>query len=146
MLDRNLYKYYLWIKIWSDILKKRTKIILGSLFIILVILNLTVPSEDDYYEWLEDEYNIKKSDKLYYYTKEDIELFDRSTHLRSFGIFETRKQNFEYKDDEKLLGGGSSVIAFRELNSDEGMTIRTLEIGKMIIPMKKDSILWKILM
>ncbi|WP_130805501.1 hypothetical protein [Senegalia massiliensis] len=127
-------------------MKKRTKIILGSLFIILVMLNLTVPSKDDYYEWLEDEYNIKKSDKLYYYTKGDIELFDRSTYQKRFGIFATRQQNFEYKDDEKLLGGGSTVIAFRELNSDEGFTIRTLEIGKMIITIEKESILWKILM
>ena len=128
-------------------MKKRTKIILGGIFIILVILNLTIPSEDDYYTWLEEEYNIKKSEKPYYYTKDDVELFDRSTHQRLFGIFTTRKQKFEYKDDEKLLGiNGSSIIAFREFDSDEGFTIRTLEIGKMILPMERENILWKILM
>lgn len=127
-------------------MKKRTKIILGSLFIILLILNLTIPSEADYYEWLGEKHGIRKSDKLYYYTKGDIELFDRNMHQKGFGIFRARKQNFEYRDDERLLGGGFSAIEFRNLNSDEGFTIRTLEIGKMIFPMGKESVLWGILM
>lgn len=56
-----------YLKTWSDILKKRTKAILGFLLILLVILNLTIPSDDAYYEWLEDEYSIQESEELYHY-------------------------------------------------------------------------------
>lgn len=126
-------------------LKKRTKIILGTIFIVLIILTLTVPSDDDYYKWLEDKYSIQESDELYYYSQNDIELFDLSTHEKGFGILRLRQQNFEYVDGEKVLGESFSDMAFRELDSNDGMTIRTLEIGKLIFPIEKDSILWNIL-
>lgn len=127
-------------------MKKRTKIILGTLFIILLTLNLTIPSEDDYYGWLDDEYNIQESEGVYYYSQNDLELFDLSTRIKEFGIFRARQQNFEYVDDENELGESFSGMAFRELDSNDGMSIRTLEIGKMIFPMTKDNILWNILM
>lgn len=127
-------------------MKKRTKIILGSLFIILFILRLNVPSESDYSKWLEIEHNIKKSDKLFYYTQDNIEIFDRSSNRKRFGIFKTREQNFEYTNSKRFLNDGLSVEALEELDSDAGFTIRTLEIGNMIFPMEKESILWKILM
>ena len=112
---------------------------------LLIILTLTVPSDDDYYKWLEDEYSIQESDELYYYSQNDVELFDLSTHKKGFGIFRLRQQNFEYVDDGKELGESLSDMAFRELDSNNGMTIRTLEIGKLIFLMGKDNFLWNIL-
>lgn len=127
-------------------MEKRIKIILGSLFIILILLLVTVPSENDYYKWLGDKNNIKESDRLHYYTQGDVELFDSSLHTKGFGIFTIKIQNFEYADDGKLLGNSSTNMAFRELNPDEGFTIRVLGIGKTFFPMDKESILWRILM
>lgn len=127
-------------------MKKRKKIILGCLFIILVILLLLVPSDDDYYKWLKQNYNIKKSDRLYYYTQDGIELFASSLHKKSFGIITARRQNFEYTDGKKPLGSTSTTKAFRELDSAEGFTIRTLGFSKKFISMEKENSLWKFLM
>ena len=127
-------------------MKKGRKIILGGLFIILVVLFLTVPSENDYYKWIENKHDIKESDRLYYYTQGDVELFDSSLYQKSFGIFTTKRQNFEYVENGRLLGNSTTKRAFRELNPDEGFTIRVLGIGKTFFPMEKESFLWKIVM
>ena len=125
---------------------RKKKILFISIFLFIIILNLTIPTEDDYYKWLDCEYNIKKTDKLYYYTQNEIRLFDRAKNHKGFGIFTVRKQNFEYINGEKLLDNSSSVGALKDLSPDEGLTIRTLEIAKMIFSIEKESILWKILM
>lgn len=127
-------------------MKKRVITGLGILLIIFVILNLAVPSEDDYYEWLEDEYNIQESEELYYYTQEDDVIFDLSMHEKMFGIFTTRSHDFGYVSDEKTSEDDSPSAAFKEIDPEKGFTIRTLEIGTMILPMEKDNIFWKVLM
>lgn len=134
-----------YLKTWSDILKKRTKAILGFLLILLVILNLTIPSDDDYYEWLEDEYSIQESEELYHYNLDGTQIFDLSTNKTLYGIFAVRQQNFKYVDNGKVKTDGFSSTAFKEVDPDEGLTIRTLEIGSKIFPMKKDNVLWEIL-
>ena len=127
-------------------MKKRTKIILGFLLIILVTLNLTIPSDDDYYEWLEDEYSIQESEESYYHNLDDTQVFDLSTNKRSYGIFAARQQNFKYLDNGKVKTDGFSSTVFEEVDPDEGLTIRALEIGSKIFPIEKDNVFWKILM
>lgn len=102
-------------------MKKRTKIILGGLFIILVMLNLTVPSEDDYYEWLEDEHNIKRgigSHGHYEHTKDGVKLFNRGRSRTMYGIFTIIEEDFDYKVDGTL-------------------TVRTLGVTKSFFTMEK---------
>lgn len=118
-------------------MKKRTKIILGFLLIILVTLNLTIPSDDDCYEWLEDEYSIQESEESYYHNLDDTQVFDLSTNKRSYGIFAARQQNFKYLDNGKVKTDGFSSTVFEEVDPDEGLTIRALEIGSKIFPIEK---------
>ncbi|MGO1470386.1 MAG: hypothetical protein ACTHW2_10230 [Tissierella sp.] len=112
-------------------MRSRTKIILGLIFIVLIILFLTVPSDTDYYKWLENEQSIKKSNKPYYYTQGKFELFDRSTTKRLFGVFSIREKKFEYINNGEI--------------SDNSFKIRTLEIGNNFFLMEKENILWRIL-
>lgn len=52
-----------------------------------------------------------------------------------------RQQNFKYVDNGKVKTDDFSFTAFREVDPDERLTIRTLEIGLKIFPMEKDNIL-----
>lgn len=120
--------------------------VISILLIIGVVLNLTIPSEADYQEWLEDEYSIQKSNKLHYYVQEDSVIFDSSTHKKMFGIFTMRQQDFESIHDEEIISNVLPSTIPKESKSEEFLIIRTLEIGTSVIPLDKDNILWKMLM
>lgn len=113
--------------------KKKLIIFISCLFIILFIFFLTIPSEDDYYNWLKEEFNIKKvysSDNFFNYTKDGVELFNRSCSDTRYGIFKTVEQKFEYINPGDLSG--------------ESFTVRSLGIGGEFFLIKRKNIIWKL--
>jgi len=128
--------------VWSGNLKKKIKWIFGIIFVVVALLYLTVPSDEDYARWLETEHHIEKRESyetMLPYSKDSSELFNAFTVKRRFGAFTTRKKTFRYLEDQ------FSTETFRDLSEDRDLIFRTLEIGKRIIPMDKENVLWKFL-
>ena len=106
---------------------KKVIIFISGLFIVSLMLFLFSPrpSEEVYYEWLEDEYNINRTmgkHGFYDYTKDDINISfsDSSAKLGA------KEENFKYENGEIL-------------------TIRSFGIFGKFFEIEKDSLFWKLL-
>ncbi|MGO1469434.1 MAG: hypothetical protein ACTHW2_05370 [Tissierella sp.] len=106
---------------------KKVIIFISGLFIVSLILVLfsPTPSEDYYYKWLEDEYNIKRTmdkDGFYDYTKDDINI----SFSNSSAKLGAKEENFKYENGETL-------------------TIRSYGIFGKFFEIDEDSVFWKLL-
>lgn len=107
-------------------MKKRKKVaFIINLFIILTTIFLYSPSEDDYYEWLEDEYDIERifgNNGFFKYTKDGTKILFVSYHK----WLNAREQNFKYEDGKTF-------------------TIRSVNVYKTFFAMKEENLFWKLL-